>query len=564
MPLPRRTTILAIAIALLMGLEWQLAGSLGFYEDDFIKAWGAHKHRHESFLAIAADALLTDEPLFSLYHAARYRALGHEQPWRHHLLPGVLQVANAFLVYLLAVRLGAPPAVALWTEMMFAAFPGLGQALYWPSAIYVPLLSMILAGLHAWLSWLRTGAATVRRLALALYAAAIFTHEMAVGALAVFAAVALLESRDDSRKPWRAIGILAAINGAYLLIRQTHWFGLGGFTMADARPLSTASLAELGFASFNLNFGPWFWTRTEELAGLAQMPSDGWRAAGLALLFAAAGAWLCERRRFARWPAWLGLLGGAAVGLGLVALVGPAGFLRGLYAGLALGAVAGLMRAGERRREALMPWLLGLLWFSALFAPAWVYYVAFRHSYMAAPGVALLLAATVRALGPIRLPEHSAGFVAGLQWGVVCCLCGLFHWAASGEARAWSGYRGDVEAVRVAIQSARPPIAPGGEVVLVGFGGVRHGNPILTDAAVGQAVRLWLDECSVNAALGFQPARDGYRTAPDGPLAPYHRLRLWRFSKAGVAEAGGVELASGERIPLPFGDPGVVIQSASE
>ena len=557
---PKRTTILTIAIALLTGLEWQFAGSLGFYEDDFIKAWGLQARDHESRLQTAADALLTDEPLFHLYHAARYWVFGHERPWLHHLLPALFQVLNVLLVYLLVLRLGAPPAVALWAEMLFAAFPGLGQALYWPSAIYVPLLLLTLAGLHAWMSWLRTGSATAGRLALVLYAAAVFTHEMAFGSLAVFVVVALLERSGDGRKPWREIAALAAINGAYVIIRQTHWLGLGGFTMAEARPLSVASSTELSFASFNLNFGPWFWTRTEDLAGLAQMPWDAWRAGGLALLFAAFGAWLCERPRSVRSPVWLGLLGGAVAGLGLTALLGPAGFLRGLYLGLAAAALAGLLAAGEQRRAAVALWLLGLLWFTALFAPAWVYYIAFRHSYMAAPGAALLLAATVRLLGHSRSP----GFLTGLQWGLVCCLCGLFQWAALGEARAWSGYSEDVEAVRAAVQSARPPIAPGEQVVLRGFGGVRHGNPILTEAAVGHAVRLWLDEASVDAALALRPGRGGYRTAPDGPLETYDRLRLLRFSEDGLAEAGAIEMDSGERIRLPFGDPGVVIQFASK
>lgn len=555
---PKRITLLALAIAAAFGLELQWAWELGFYEDDFLKGWGVRRDLETALGEAARDALLTDEPLFHVYHLLRFRILGDAAPALHHLLPGVAHIANLFLVYGLLRRVGASPAVALSTELVFGAFPGAGQALYWPSAIYPPLLTAVLAAFHAWISWLRTGAKAAGAAAVALHAAAVFTHEMALGALAVFVALGWVEARRDrGALPWRSIGALAAVSGAYLAVRQTNWFGAATFSMVEARALSLAHIAELAFASLNLTFGPWFWTRAEGLAAFASWPWDFWRACGTALTATFAAGWLCEREHVRRPAALAAYLAAAGLGVGLGAACGLAVFLRWFYAALGMAAAWSSIRAPERRGSWLAFGLFGVLWFGALFAPAWVYYLAFRHAYMALPGAALVLVLLLRAASFAGFGEAPA---AGLRWGALCTVVALFHWAALGEVRAWAGYHADVDRVRQFVQSASPPIANGEEVVLLGFQGVRDGNPVLTEEAISEAVRLWQHDESLRGATALEAEAQGYRTTAGEPMRSYERLRLLRWRGDGVEEAGAVELASGTRIRLPHGDPSAVVR----
>ena len=120
---------------------------------------------------------------------------------------------------------------------------------------------------------------------------------------------------------------------------------------------------------------------------------------------------------------------------------------------------------------------------------------------MAAPGAALILVLLLRTASCPGLGELRA---AGLRWGALCSLVTLFHWAALGEVQAWAGYHADIDRVRQFVQSASPPIANGQEVVLLGFGGVRHGNPILTADAIAEAVRLWRQDESLQGATTLE------------------------------------------------------------
>jgi hypothetical protein len=171
-------------------LRW--AGRLGFCDSDWNQIWDI-LHTAKPLWRY----LLNDEPLFNLYHAARYRSFGTE-PWPHHVLIGMMLAVTAVLAFGLVWRLSGDRLVSFVFLLLFLTYPNRGEAVYWPGALYVPMLACLLVAAHGalrdryWACW-------------AAYTAAVFTHEAAFGFLAViFPAPRCEGSRaGDTERPGR-------------------------------------------------------------------------------------------------------------------------------------------------------------------------------------------------------------------------------------------------------------------------------------------------------------------------------------------------------------------------
>ncbi len=538
-----RQWLWALAVSLIFGLELQYSLRLGFYSDDFIKAANVLLGGPEAsgFWRRAAFRVLSDEPLFNLYHNLRFLLFGADASWPHHVLEGSLHVLNGVLVFQLVRRLTGELAQAWATLLLFAAFPGLGQAQFWPAASYAPILTLLLAALLGWISWLKTGSRASLLSAFAFYAAAIFMHETAFFFWGVFAAIFAWQAAspfDDSRKS--KLAWLACINLAYLAIRQTDWFGFGQFSHVADRPLSLAAVPELAFAGVNLNFGPWLWLRVASMLRDAS-GLDLVRAAAAGLAGASIPALLLRPPGLSRTATLSWFLGAAALVAGCGWALGAALAQRVFTAALFL--IGGWALA---RRGPLKLALFGAVWFFLAFAPTYLYYIAFRHSYAPAVGAAIGIAALFVALG--RLPGRPA---AAVSWGLLGTVVAFWHLACLGEKNQWISWADELRDVQALVQAIEPPPGPDSVLVLQGVKAIRHGNPVFDEPAVSRAVPLWLNQPGLRATRGFIPEESGFRVRRNEPLIPYERLRLLRYADGALEEIRSVELPSGRLLRLP-------------
>ena len=533
----------ALAVSFVFGLELQFAGRLGFYEDDFTKAIEALSADSlpGGYWRWAAYRVLSDEPLFNLYHALRFHFLGLESAWPYHVVAGLAQVLNGPLLFQFVRRLTGEPGPAWATLLIFCSFPGLGQALFWTAAIYVPLLTLLLAGLHCWLSWLRTGAGSMLTTASVCYFAAVFTHEAAFGFLGIFAATLVWESDDPVRdRRWRRLAVLAAANAAYVVVRETDWFGWSEFTRAAQRPVSFSPFAGLAFASVNLNFGPWLWVRISEF--LAHATTSDWVRAGAAGLATAAFPALALRPRESsvkRTLLWYLSAAAAVVGVG---------FVLGVSLGQEVISVGVLVVGGwALLREGQFKLLLfGAAWFFSAFAPTYLYYIAFRHSYLPAVGAAMVLAVLFRAVGTLPFRQAHA-----VSWGLVGVAAAWWHLACLGEKNQWVGYAGDLRSIEEQVRTLEPPPRADQHVVLLGVAAVRDGNPIFDPWTLGKTIPFWLDLPTLRASSYLEAQPEGFRAEPGGELKPYDTLRLLHYEDGVLNEQRRVELPDGHKIELP-------------
>lgn len=150
---PRSATrdSLALAVAVVLSVVWY-APHVGFYSDDW------------AFLARYATS--ADQTIGGLYaashspqHASRpvqlwlcavlYRVFGLN-PAGHQLVTALLLVANALLVYAIAVALRAPRPIALSVALMYAMLPSYSTDRYWYVAVAITFsVTACLGSIHA-------------------------------------------------------------------------------------------------------------------------------------------------------------------------------------------------------------------------------------------------------------------------------------------------------------------------------------------------------------------------------------------------------------------------------
>jgi hypothetical protein len=444
----------AVVLSLACNFQLRRAADLGFYDSDFNQMQQARRPLARSFFS--------DEPLFNLYHSVRYRVLGTE-PQAHHLLQGAWNVAAALLAFELVWSLAGDSLLAFLFLALFLTYPNRGEAMYWPGALYVPMLLLLLAAVHL---------VRRRRYAAAwgAYTAAVFTHEAAFGFLAVMAA--LLWRR------WRWLGLTALSNAAYLVVRQTRWFGWGDPGYLYMRPLQPGRVWENLGASLRVHFGSSFWTDTERL--VREGAAGGSLLPVLALYLVVLGV-VGGRQRLAGMAAALAALGGLAYWTSLRALPDLVEVLRLALVVAAAGA-AGALLLGERRYGRLAA--AGALWFFAAYAPTYVLYIAPRHGYLPSVGVCLLLAVM------LRLPGRHA-VLEGVALGLTALIATGFYAAGRGEVERWARAAGVVREFRRQMLAQYPSLPKDTRMAVQGLPGTIDGAPVLPDYALEAALREW-------------------------------------------------------------------------
>lgn len=541
--LPRTALLAALALCVCLNLPLQWAGDLGYYDNDYNHLLALvdrplHFWRH----------LLTDEPLFNVYHAMRYRLFGPE-PFAHHAAQATVLTINALLAFTLVWRLSSQLLLCFLFLLLFLTQPGHPEAYYWVAAVYHVMLLSLLAAAHLCLTWLRSGRQAALLGFWACYAAAVFTHEAASGFLGAFVALWALERRQTGL---RFALPLALVNAAYLVVRQTHWFGFGDPVFARARPLQLGRVWGNLVSSLDANFGPSFLRSAGELAREGSTWVIWLTITAAAVLIAA----LCGGERRQR------LLSMAPViGLGLIAArIDPQLGLHLAVLASALLALIGFART--RRIPSLAFWAAA--WFLFAYLPTYPLYIENRHHYLPSLGTCLLMAlglmlgagfraATVRERGRPRLE--------GLALALAACLAVGFHSAGSAEARRWVDAAHYTASLRAQLQQAWPALPAGARVIILGLPNVRNGVPLLPDYAADAALRFWYRHPDILTHPGFVPRRADFRfhgTEGEHPH-PYDRLLLFRYDHLKLMQIrelvfeDGARVRLGEALPAPSG-----------
>lgn len=279
----------ALLLALIGALAWLRIFTTWFAQDDFnwlLRAAG------DAPVAFTAPRVLS----MSLYFRA-FHALFGTQPAAYHAFSLALHLATGLLLYRVLARHLAQ-GVAASAAAVYLTSPALFDILHWISGI----ADLMCVAFLALAVWLLAGAAPARTrgwLALAAYALALASKEIAVGAAP---ALALLHLRADGRPGGRGAAARAvaclALALLFALPASGAWqTGTGG---SYALEPAAALLNLPAFASAATLAGT-AWAEPSDLAW-ARLP---WvRIAGWGILAAWVAALAFRRSR----PAWLGFV----------------------------------------------------------------------------------------------------------------------------------------------------------------------------------------------------------------------------------------------------------------
>ncbi len=553
--------LLAVALALALSPQLRWAGQLGFYEGDynhvqqFLEGDGSLRASPKNVVRW----LLTDEPLFNVYHGLRYHLLGAE-PKAHQLLQGVLIAANAVLAFSLVWRLSGRLLFSFLFLVLFLTWPGRGEAYYWPAAIYAPLLLALLAAAHLALTWGLTRGRAAYGASWICYSAAIFTHEAAFGFLGVFAGLWCLR-----RLPVWGLAPLAASNAAYLLMRQTQWLGFGAPGLRFERSPGPGVLVSNLLESLAAHFGTGFLERASVLLQEgARVESLRPALAGiLAVLLAAA---LPGGRR--RW-----LLEGTLLFPAMVAAAGiqPGGWrmpdwvviLPMALAALAClglaGAVECRLTPGAADRDLARWGAFGVAWFFCAYAPAYFLYIAARHGYLPSVGACLALAAVLAWPAACARDERRRRLLEGAVVSLAAFL-GAAFWAGSiGETARWVRAGQVTASLRDQLRQAHPRLVADARVVILDVPDTLEGAPHLPSYALEAAIRHWYGTGQILASKQFVPKVTGFWLPHVQQRQDYSRLLLFRFAHQKLEPVGELVFENGVRVRLGEGAPLAVV-----
>jgi hypothetical protein len=185
---------------------------LGFYSDDWgllVTFQSAARHG-----ALAASVIhdFAARPVQGFYLALLFELFGLH-PMGYHIVNTAVLVAAACLFYLLLLRLRTGRTEAMAASVLFLMLPQLSTVRVWYSAYQITLsLALMLASMHAQLSFSRTGKAAWLVLAIGAAVLSLGAYEIFAPLLVGFA-VALLVFRwgSSAHRPnwWAALSILA-------------------------------------------------------------------------------------------------------------------------------------------------------------------------------------------------------------------------------------------------------------------------------------------------------------------------------------------------------------------
>src|SRR6202158_3102271 len=241
----RAVTLLTLAAAALVPLlvYWPPT-SYGFLLDDFVLF---QKSASLSALGSSARGFATDlgalrkgaDTVISSYYrpvflalSTLYYQLAGGAPFGWHAAAVALAALIGALVCGFFLRLGFSPPLAFLASLVFSLHPSHASSVAWASGLQELLAAcFVCCALHA-LLWHRDGGrddAVPLALAAAAYALALLSKEVAIGLLPFAGFWALTTAKSDpaeSRRLWKATGVLAAVTVLYLGIRVAIFGGL--------------------------------------------------------------------------------------------------------------------------------------------------------------------------------------------------------------------------------------------------------------------------------------------------------------------------------------------------
>ncbi len=553
--------LLAILLSLALNLNLRSADQLGFQGDDFshigtfLDSERALRHNWRNL----ASYVLTDEPLFNLYHGLRYHWLG-DNPRRHHLLQGLLLAANATLAFALVWRLSRRYLLSFVFLLLFLTYPNRGEACYWLAAIYVPMLLPLLAAAHLFLSWIESGARRAYIACWLSYSAAIFTHEAAFGFLAVFGGLWWLKRGSASwRGAARALTPLALSNAAYLVVRQTQWLGFGEPGFLHDRPLEPARVLANFLHVIDANFGDRFLTQSEHLlrAGSAAQSMVVPFLGVLGVLLAAAwlaGPAVAWRRRLEGVVLLMALVGVLALYTGQTPVPDAFLVMRWGLRAVVFTALGTLILARILAAPADAPLLrlgaFGILWFLAAYAPTLVLHVADRHSYIPSLGLGVTLACALWLPSSAMRDERRRGLLEGMAVALAAYMGVAFYGTALGERTWWVDAARFVSGLRSQMARARPSLPPQARVVVLDVPAVRNSVPLLASYALGTALRHWYRAPALPAASEFVARQKDFRFVHSKEPHHYEQLLLFAYKNEVLTPIGELVFEDGARVRL--------------
>jgi len=323
-PAPR-VLILAAAALLPLLVYWPTTG-YGFLLDDFVlyrtsaslTDLGSIPRGFVTDLGAlrkGADTVISSyyRPVF-LALSTLYHQLAGGEPAAWHAAAVALAALIGALACGFFLRLGFSPPVALLASLVFSLHPSHVSSVAWASGLQELLAAcFVLCALHA-LLWRRRprdgGDAVPLALAAGAYALALLSKEVAIGLLPFAAVWALAAGKSDpaeSRRLWRATGVLAGVTLLYLGVRLAIFGGLalpfpGAPRFRDALPsVPVALVTYLRLLVWPAGFSIFRPERPVYGAFAGRVLLSG----GVLLVLLIACAWLVKRRRDLALPlAW--------------------------------------------------------------------------------------------------------------------------------------------------------------------------------------------------------------------------------------------------------------------
>ena len=188
---------------------------LGFYSDDWgllVTFQSAARHG-----ALAASVIhdFAARPVQGLYLALLFQLFGLD-PLGYHIVNTAVIACAICLLYLLLLRLRTGRTEAMAASVLFLMLPQLSTVRVWYSAYQITLsLALMLASMHAQLSFSRTGKAAWLALAIGAAILCVGAYEIFAPLLAGFAAVLLIywwrsSPRDFRARGWAVLSCTAA------------------------------------------------------------------------------------------------------------------------------------------------------------------------------------------------------------------------------------------------------------------------------------------------------------------------------------------------------------------
>jgi hypothetical protein len=345
---------------------------------------------------------------------------------------------------------------------------------------------------------------------------------------------------------------------AYLVVRQTRWFGFGEGGLAPDRPLSWPAVLPNIVESIRQTLGENFLValhhQMREGAVTEKMAIS--LAAVLAAVLAAAALAGNSLRDFRHRIEGVALVASALVAGVLYTAQAPfpgvVPVVESLLRVTVLLPLATLV-AARMQWISLDPRLAGLaafaaLWFLAAYAPTYSLHVAERHSYIPSFGLCLLLSIALWLPAACARNYLRRRLLEGVALGMSVFVGHGFYMAALGEAAWWVAANRWIGRLKSQMQEAYPSLPPDSRVVVLDVPELYQTVPLLPSWGVEGALKHWYDSSEVRADKSFIPRKDDFFAPHSRSRDHYQRLLLLRYKNEVLGRIDYLRFQDGARV----------------